>query len=582
MGNFSKAILIASVALCLYLPAFSQNISLKISDITVKDAIEQLKEKTGYAFVFSSADVDTNKRVSIMANEEDINNVIKQILHGQNDLSYEIKGKKIIIKKTQPVDLIQKIEVTGKVVDANGEPIIGATIKEQGTSNGAISDIDGNFSFETADNANLEVSYIGYQNRKIKVQKGKVLAITLQEDTEMLDEVVVVGYGTVKKANVVGSIAKINSDVIQDRPVGRAEQALQGQMAGVSVRSTSGAPGSDITINVRGAASINGESTPLYVVDGVPIDNLSGINPNDIESIDVLKDAASAAIYGSRGSNGVVLVTTKKGKTGAPVITLNAYTAISTLEKKVDVMDSNEWIAFNKKWYDYQWMKASGMPASTSQADRIAYAETKLGKKLATRDALKENGIGRPSTRAAIIETLFKRNYIRKEKKNLIATPTGVELIQLIHEELLKSAELTGIWEKKLREIEKKTYDARQFLEELKQMVSEIVNSVLSDNTNRRITIQEATVVEEEKKKKEPKRRERKSATPKEKKGKSEPATVDVSSTGQSVRADALKETDSLVGKLCPVCGKGVIIKGKTAYGCSEWKNGCTYRKAFE
>lgn len=244
--------------------------------------------------------------------------------------------------------MIQKIEVTGKVVDANGEPIIGATIKEQGTSNGAISDIDGNFSFETADNANLEVSYIGYQNRKIKVQKGKVLAITLQEDTEMLDEVVVVGYGTVKKANVVGSIAKINSDVIQDRPVGRAEQALQGQMAGVSVRSTSGAPGSDITINVRGAASINGESTPLYVVDGVPIDNLSGINPNDIESIDVLKDAASAAIYGSRGSNGVVLVTTKKGKTGAPVITLNAYTAISTLEKKVDVMDSNEWIAFNK------------------------------------------------------------------------------------------------------------------------------------------------------------------------------------------------------------------------------------------
>lgn len=231
--------------------------------------------------------------------------------------------------------MIQKIEVTGKVVDANGEPIIGATIKEQGTSNGAISDIDGNFSFETADNANLEVSYIGYQNRKIKVQKGKVLAITLQEDTEMLDEVVVVGYGTVKKANVVGSIAKINSDVIQDRPVGRAEQALQGQMAGVSVRSTSGAPGSDITINVRGAASINGESTPLYVVDGVPIDNLSGINPNDIESIDVLKDAASAAIYGSRGSNGVVLVTTKKGKTGAPVITLNAYTAISTLEKKL-------------------------------------------------------------------------------------------------------------------------------------------------------------------------------------------------------------------------------------------------------
>lgn len=179
------------------------------------------------------------------------------------------------------------------------------------------------------------------------------------------------------------------------------------------------------------------------------------------------------------------------------------------------------------------------------------------------RDALKENGIGRPSTRAAIIETLFKRRYIRKEKKNLIATSTGVELIQLIHEELLKSAELTGIWEKKLREIEKKNYEAKTFLEELKQMVSEVVNSVLSDNANRRISIQE-TVQEEVKK--ETKKRERKPSAPKEKKTtKPQPPTND----------------DELIGKPCPVCGKGTIIKGKTAYGCSEWKNGCTFRKNF-
>ena len=220
------------------------------------------------------------------------------------------------------------------------------------------------------------------------------------------------------------------------------------------------------------------------------------------------------------------------------------------------------------------------------------------------RDALKENGIGRPSTRAAIIETLFKRNYIRKEKKNLIATPTGVELIQLIHEELLKSAELTGIWEKKLREIEKKTYDARQFLEELKQMVTEIVTSVLSDNTNRRITIQEAVVqAEEGKTKKEPKKRTRKPAAPKEKKaeeksaGKAGQSTetaagqgaekTEVKSTEKAtgagmVAAPAAGETDLLVGRPCPVCGKGTIIKGKTAYGCSEWRNGCTFRKPFE
>lgn len=199
------------------------------------------------------------------------------------------------------------------------------------------------------------------------------------------------------------------------------------------------------------------------------------------------------------------------------------------------------------------------------------------------RDALKENGIGRPSTRAAIIETLFKRNYIRKEKKNLIATSTGVELIRLIHEELLKSAELTGIWEKKLREIEKKTYDARQFLEELKLMVADIVNSVLSDNTNRRISIQKAATAEEEKKKKkEPKKRERKPSAPKEKKIKATSAIEKTSSVNGTVQPDSQTGVDPLVGQPCPLCKKGTIIKGKTAYGCSEWRNGCTYRKAFE
>lgn len=173
------------------------------------------------------------------------------------------------------------------------------------------------------------------------------------------------------------------------------------------------------------------------------------------------------------------------------------------------------------------------------------------------RDALKENGIGRPSTRAAIIETLFKRHYIRKERKNLIATPTGVELIQLIREDLLKSAELTGIWEKKLREIERRSYDAATFLNELKQMVAEIVNSVLSDNTNRRVTI----IPEETPAKAIEKAAARKKAAKK--------------------KSAATPQGDDIIGTPCPLCGKGTIIKGKTAYGCSEWKNGCTYRKPF-
>ncbi|WP_297643774.1 DNA topoisomerase 3 [uncultured Bacteroides sp.] len=208
------------------------------------------------------------------------------------------------------------------------------------------------------------------------------------------------------------------------------------------------------------------------------------------------------------------------------------------------------------------------------------------------RDALKENGIGRPSTRAAIIETLFKRNYIRKEKKNLIATPTGVELIQIIHEELLKSAELTGIWEKKLREIERRTYNAAQFLEELKQMVSEIVTSVLSDNSNRYITIQspapektgKATAKTDtaDKPKKEPKKRAlRKTAVAKKKEQAPGAATASDAATATSAVSTVPLQAEALVGQPCPLCGKGTVIKGKTAYGCSEWRNGCTYRKPF-
>ena len=199
-------------------------------------------------------------------------------------------------------------------------------------------------------------------------------------------------------------------------------------------------------------------------------------------------------------------------------------------------------------------------PKPYTEATLLRAMETagKLVDDESLREVMKENGIGRPSTRAAIIETLFKRNYIRKVRKSLEPTPTGIELIGLIHEDLLKSAELTGIWEKKLREIEQHKYEARQFLEELKQMVSEIVNHVMLDNSNRRV----AVTVQEEK----PKKQASQKATPKPKK---------------APTASAEANPDAIIGQPCPLCGKGYIIKGKTAYGCSEWRNGCGWRKTF-
>ena len=210
-----------------------------------------------------------------------------------------------------------------------------------------------------------------------------------------------------------------------------------------------------------------------------------------------------------------------------------------------------------------KWTQA---PKPYTEATLLRAMETagKLVEDEELRDALKENGIGRPSTRAAIIQTLFKRHYIRLERKNLVATPTGVELISLIHEELLKSAELTGIWERKLRLIDQKAYDAKTFLDELKQMVAEIVNSVLADNSNRRVTETKEEILAK-------------------KRGKS---TAKSTSKPQKTRKTKEKEPEKpqspKEGDKCPLCGKGYIIKGKTAFGCSEWKNGCTYRYIFE
>ena len=228
----------------------------------------------------------------------------------------------------------------------------------------------------------------------------------------------------------------------------------------------------------------------------------------------------------------------------------------------------------NEKW--------TQPPKYYTEATLLRAMETagKLVENEELRDALKENGIGRPSTRAAIIETLYKRHYIRKERKNLMANPTGVELINLIHEDLLKSAELTGIWEKKLRSIEKKTYNTQTFLDELKQMLKEIVNSVLSDNSNRHITTEATPAKEIQKLAVQKKSRKRAPAKSKED---GEKAKVEAPITAkQKEPSEAVQSDDSILGKACPLCGKGIVIKGKTAYGCSEWKNGCSWRLPFK
>ena len=232
---------------------------------------------------------------------------------------------------------------TGKVLDATGEPLIGATIRVEGQSGGTVTDIDGNFKLaNVSKGAKLTISSIGFKTKTI-TWTGAPLNITMEDDASMLEETIVIGYGTVKKADLAGSVSVMDSKSFKDQPVARVEDALNGRMSGVQVTS-SGVPGGAMKIRVRGASSVNKSNDPLYVVDGIVRETgLEGINPEDIQSIQVLKDASSTAIYGARGANGVVMVQTKTGKVGATQVTFDASLGFSNAYHLPEVMSTKEY-----------------------------------------------------------------------------------------------------------------------------------------------------------------------------------------------------------------------------------------------
>jgi len=290
----------------------------------------------------------------------------------------------ILVMFTQ-LTFAQSLAVKGKVKDAQGQSVIGVSILVQGTSTGTITDIDGNFSISVPSSESVLVySYIGMITQKIVVGNQLSPVVTLNESSVVLNEVVSIGYGSVKKSSLTGAVSKLNAEKLGERPIARVETALQGTMPGVEVRTTTGQPGQDIEIRVRGAASVNASSNPLYVVDGAPVSSLSGINPADISTIEVLKDAASTAIYGSRGSNGVVIVTTKigkSGKSGKPVISFDANYGTQTLERKMDMLSAKEWIDFRIKYNDatYLTTAASKGVINASISDPSALRMTNIG-----------------------------------------------------------------------------------------------------------------------------------------------------------------------------------------------------------
>ncbi len=242
--------------------------------------------------------------------------------------------------------------MTGTVLDEAGEPLIGVSLQIQGTSTGTITDFDGKFSLSVPANATIVASYIGYQTQNVKVANQRTLTITLRQDNQLLDEVVVVGYGTVKKRDLTGAVTSMkNSDVVI-APTNNVMEALQGKIAGLDITKTSGEIGDDVSILLRGSRSIYGDNEPLFIIDGVP-GSYSQVNPSDIESVDVLKDASSTAIYGSAGANGVIIITTKRGQSGKPTVNFDAYYGFSGDANFAHGMTGDEWTAYQQEAYKY-------------------------------------------------------------------------------------------------------------------------------------------------------------------------------------------------------------------------------------
>jgi TonB-linked SusC/RagA family outer membrane protein len=400
-----KLALVLWVATMLQVSAasYAQKVSIDVKNAPLNEVLTTLGKQSGYNFLYTNAALKSSTPVSVTVKNELLSEALNQCLKGQ-PLSFVINGNTVIIKKkeeapafnTSPAEAVVPIKITGNVVDTKGVPLPGVTVKVKGVQAGTLTGANGNFTITVPDNnAVLVFSYVGFVTQEVAVGSNTNLKVVLADDDKTLTDVVVVGYGTKKKSDLTGSIASLSSDEIVKSRAPSAQEALQGRMPGVDVKRSSGKPGADMTIEIRGVNSIYGNTQPLYVVDGIPVANINDINPADIERMDVLKDASSTAIFGSRGANGVVIVTTKRGTRGKTKINYDGYVGFVNPYNLPKVMDGAKFADYAREYYR---TLGTNVTPNTTYSDAQIFSPTELsnvanGNYTNWIDLIKRNGL---------------------------------------------------------------------------------------------------------------------------------------------------------------------------------------------
>lgn len=357
----SIALFVFSTGVCASVHSQNMRVNIHLNNTKTQTVLEEIEKQTDYLFIYNTKEVDLNRKVSVSAQDETVSKVLSAIFDGTN-VSYAMEGSNIMLMERPSAASAPQQDtrrVTGTIVDASGVPVIGANVMVKGTTIGTITDMDGKFTLEVPKGAILQISYIGYIDQTVSVGEQNVFNVALKEDTQRLDEVVVVGYGVQKKVSTTNAVAQLKGEELTVRPTSNAQQILQGLSPGLTITDAGGSPGrSSATIRVRGVTTLTttendvtiGSNDPLVLVDGVE-QRFDDINMNDIESISVLKDAASAAIYGSRAANGVILVTTKRAKSGEVNVKYNGFFSLASPQNKPKHMGLEDYMRYQNLAY---------------------------------------------------------------------------------------------------------------------------------------------------------------------------------------------------------------------------------------